>query len=191
MTTSEPQSKQLTLHLHYNTVFPPVATLFCLHLPREEEIAEVKISADRQERSAVKVELSLNEETVVHEGNDIDMAHLVCLSLPNCRVLIDSPMKHYSSPSNFLSQVSYWIDLSSKLDQLISSTVASKAPPFGIAVKTLTEIDTYLKNHTFLIDHQLSLADIALYSVMGKLFGFSCLAATEIQCKCVLFNGIF
>lgn len=153
--------QQLKLQLHYNASAPPVAALFCLSLPREKSVANVEIFNTHQS-VLPQVHFALGQQQETIEAADLAITRLICLSLPNCRALISD-------------EVTFWIDFSIQFENSIVSASSANKPVIPSATKPLVEIDNYLKGRTFVIGHQLSLGDIALYSALGKLFGYDTL----------------
>lgn len=151
-------SEQLKLHLHFNPSSPPVAALFCLSLPREKKVANVETLSDST-ISLPRVEFTLGVKTDCIESDDLTLTRSICSSLPNCRALVEPDLV---APDlvTFKTDLDYHVDL---CPQLESSN----------KMKVFSEIDNRLRFRTFLVGHQLSLGDIALYSAIGKAVGFS------------------
>lgn len=180
ITTMTASEQQLKIDLHYDTSIPPTAALFCLSLPRDKKNATVELLADHR-GCFPQAHFTLQGKTVVNEASDLEISRLICLSLPNCRSLIDFAPENFPSHNNFQSSVHYWMEFAINLE---NSFPASTHKPL------LSTIENHLKLRTFIVGHQLTLADVLLYSVIGKFFGFSNLGVNSIETGKVEFSVI-
>lgn len=162
------------LQLHYFSSSPPIASLFCLALPRDKKSLAVETIAvdDNKQASALpRLEFEFGEKQC-KQGSDIQIAAYICLSVPSCRVLLDCPPENYDkTAATFQQSVSHWLGVANAIDECSSNQERPSAS--SPLMKGLKEMEAFLKSRTFLVGHQLTLADISIYAALTRLFGFN------------------
>lgn len=164
--------------LEYLPENPPVVSLFCLSCVTDKRTGKVTLAGTGKSplpRFQYSVHSASQAEEGEAEADDISVARSICLTVPPCQRFLTG---NASSSGYERAQVEHWVDIAVRLTADVEKTKAFRFETAPYHQEIFHRLENHLTLRTYCVGHQLTLADVALYTSIGKLYGFTVAAVT-------------